>query len=364
MGSIGTPITQTIPNAGAAGPAYASTVNAFLTEVKTRLEAKVPFSSILGSGGALDANNQGLANVNYLQLYALVGAPTTPNLSLQTYNGDLYWVTTSGVLKMTSGAALNAAGISGIGGDYGGSNPAALNFVDSTNQYSFYDDVGGNVWAYLRAKGLRTVSTASAAFDCLVQFSGGASYTLTLPSAVPAATSVVMMDASGNLSVGGTAGANLTITTGGNLNLTGTADVLHAAQWEIIQPLITWLPAGFSQGGSPNGGYVTVDVGASRVFTKFLSGLRVGDVLQKCTFRWLRNSGTHTFDVGKVIDGTFTSLLSAAVTVATGAAQTTTCTLASPYTLVANEEYVMIWTPPTASMDSGRMYSQAAFVTH
>src|SRR3954463_14267381 len=112
MPSIGDPITQPIPPVGTTGTDYASQIDAFLTEVKTRLEADLPLSSL--AAGTLDLSNNPLANAQYVGVYPGSGIPTTPVASLQNFGNDLYWVSASGAVKITNGAAINVTGIYGI----------------------------------------------------------------------------------------------------------------------------------------------------------------------------------------------------------------------------------------------------------
>lgn len=225
MGNIGESMTNpTIPAVGTAGTGYAATVNLFLAEVKQRLEAKVPLSSLLG--GTLSMANSPIEDIQYLELYPQLVAPTTPVGSFQNFAGDVYWVSTSGAIKITNGAALNSAGIGGITGDYGGVNPAQLRFVDADETYYFYDDFGAGRWARLSGRSVDISGDISGAERVRISWLGtGASYTLTLPTVVPGSTSLVQMAASGQLSASNTVGSNITAT-----------DFLHTANRTVSIP--------------------------------------------------------------------------------------------------------------------------------
>lgn len=347
MGSIGTPVTQVIPALATAGPTYAQNINDFLTEVKTRLEAKVPFSSILGSGGSLDANNNGIINAHHVALYALTSAPTavsTANLSLSTYNGDLYWVTSSGTLQITSGTALNASGIGGIGGDYGGANPAKENFVDATSTYEFYDDFGGLIWGYTKSKGHYFVSTADNSKYAFVQYGGSGTPTYKLPTAPPGANnSAVSLDSTGQFSTG-------TITN--DIVLSGTTKVQHGNRSIVLnlsEAVTTGGSLGVAYGGAANrSGYVTIGAAFPLSVQVAISGVLVGQRLQSVAIRHNKTTaGNTTFRVFKAVDGSNTAL-SALSTDNTATTHTTTVSLTSPYSVAAAEAYYIDISHPVA----------------
>src|SRR5688572_8381206 len=103
---IGDPITQPIPPVGTSGTQYATEVNEFLEEVKERLEDQIPVSALLP--GPLDMLNNPIDNVQYVHLYEQGVTPVTPSGSLQRFNGDLWWISLSGAVQITDGAAVNS----------------------------------------------------------------------------------------------------------------------------------------------------------------------------------------------------------------------------------------------------------------
>ncbi len=221
MSDIGTPITATIPAVGTTGTSYATQINAFLTEVRARLEAKVPLTSILA--GLLDMVNNAIENVQYLLLYPQDAAPTEPVGSLQNANGDLYWVSPSGTAQITDGDQVNSAGIGGITGDYGGVNPAQLRFDDGDATYTFYDDFVGGDLATTRQVGVEIANTGDTAAVTL-DWGGSSSYTATLPTAAPAAQAILQMEADGDIV------ATNTFPTNTNITLAGTGKIVHGTR--------------------------------------------------------------------------------------------------------------------------------------
>lgn len=220
MPNIGEPMTSgTIPAVGTSGTSYATTINAFLTEVKQRLEAKIPMSALLT--GALDMGNNAVSNISNAHFATAAGTPSTPSQSLQSFGGNLYWVSPAGAIQITNGAALNSAGIGGITGDYGGANPAQLRFVDLDATYYAYDDFSTSTWAHFRVRDIEIAGGAISAVRARINWAGSASYTLTLPASLPATQTLVQLTAAGQL----TASNTLPVDT--HVTFSGTGRIKH-----------------------------------------------------------------------------------------------------------------------------------------
>lgn len=231
MGNIGEVMTnQTIPPVGSAGTNYARDITLFLTEVKQRLEDPVPLSSVTITD--LDMGNNAISNVKSLGLYQQVNSPTTPVGSIQRYGGNLYWVSSGGAVQITNGAALNASGIGGLTGDYGGANPAQLRFVDADATYYAYDDYAGATWAGIFAKQFDVSGDGVGNQRVRISWAGSASYTLELPVALPGSQLMLQMEADGTMVASNTLASALTITTGG-INVTA-GDITLGANEDII----------------------------------------------------------------------------------------------------------------------------------
>jgi hypothetical protein len=224
MSNIGDPVTQTIPAVGTTGTSYATDINALLTEFKSRLENKVPLSSLLI--GTLDLTNNPLQNAQYLSLYPQPAAPTTPTGSLQMYAGNLYWVSSSGAVQITNGALLNSSSIGGITGDYGGTNPAQFRFVDADQTYYAYDDFSTNTWAHFRARDIEIAGGATSANRVRIVWGGSVNYTLTLPAALPGTQKLLQLTSTGTLTASGVLATDESITLSGTGRvLTGNRDI-------------------------------------------------------------------------------------------------------------------------------------------
>lgn len=197
--AIGDAINQPIPAVGTAGTTYATQLVDFLNEVKARLIAKVPLSSLLI--GTLDMANNGLQNVAYLGLYNQDDQPASPVGSLAVYQNNLWFVSTAGAFSLTNGASLNASAVKGFTGDYGSPNPAEARFTDLDKTFYFYDDYAGGAWAYTRQRYAELANAATGSVRLRLAFTGPDSYTLTFPTALPSVPGLVQMNADGTLTM-------------------------------------------------------------------------------------------------------------------------------------------------------------------
>lgn len=195
MGDIGDPISTTVPDPGDLGPDYAEDISEILEEVVTRLTQPVPIGSLTNDTlETLDLNNGPLANAQYVALYEQAEEPDgAPFGRVVYFGGNFYFVTSSGTIQVTDGTNLNASGIGGIVGDYGGGNPAKVTFVDAGEVYKFYDNEAAGEWAIIQARQLDLTDEATGrTVSVKPSTSVAASWTLSLPVNDPASgTSVV-----------------------------------------------------------------------------------------------------------------------------------------------------------------------------
>lgn len=222
MGNIGDTITQPIPVVGTSGTAYATQINAFLTEVKARLEAAIPVGSLLV--GDIDLNNNALIGASYVGLYENITPDTSATGSLQNINGDLYYIDSTGAIQLTTGGTINSSGIGGITGDYGGANPAQLRFDDGSKIYQFYDDFSGLAWAYTRQLGVDIAGSSTSLVRARITWAGSSSMSVILPAALPATTVLMQMDNTGQISVSNS------LATNANITLSGTGKIVHGTR--------------------------------------------------------------------------------------------------------------------------------------
>ncbi len=196
---IGSSLTNSVPVVGASGTGYATAVNALLNEMKTAIEGTVPFSAL--SGSTLDMDNVPIIDAAYVAFYNNTGIPSAAIAGRFVYSdGELWAVNSTGAIQITSGSGLNAAAIGGIGGDYGGANPASVRFVDAATRYDFYDDYSTLTWAYQRSRGLDIAAGATSTVYAQLRYGGAGTLTFTLPPTIQASgRSVLVMDDTGEI---------------------------------------------------------------------------------------------------------------------------------------------------------------------
>lgn len=200
MGDIGDDITTSVPSVGAVGTQYATDINAILTEVIARLEARVNMSSLLPADAGLDMNGNTLTNVDSLSLYPQSSAPSgAPFGRFAYYNGEVYAVTPAGVVQLTSSGAVNTASTGSITGDFG-TGPERVTFVNADERYDFWDDQGAGGYAIVRSRQFDYIDEATARVLSLKAPSTiSAGYTLNLPIANPASSKVLFTTSAGQM---------------------------------------------------------------------------------------------------------------------------------------------------------------------
>lgn len=195
--------------------------------------AKVPTAGI-NIDGELEFNGKQATELGGAA-FANLGAP----LSGGTYiahvaGGNLYFRNATTNVQITSGATLNMTTVGGIAGDYT-SVTAEVAFVNAQDGYTFKQQVGGAVRQFakmdsadVRLYEFKAHPTAGVPTNFVGMASPvalAASYTLTMPAALPAATLPVQVSSAGVLTTGGsialTSGDNITLAGAGRFKRTG-----------------------------------------------------------------------------------------------------------------------------------------------
>lgn len=247
------------------------------------------------------------------------------SLFVNTSDNELYWRSNAGTnVKLTSGSALNVAAFTGgIGGDYV-SVGAALAFDDANDRYTFKQQ--GGTWARMASGEIRILETGTSETVYVGQAAPAAlavSYSMTWPTALPAATRNVSIDSSGQFSfsdshgdrvlaiAGAAANATTNVSyTSGAIGTTGVATINLAVPLRVGDRIKS---VAFRYGGDN-----AVDVTSLDVFTLDDS---VVSVIGTTTITNASAAGaTLTLDV---TDTTLTSTMAIGITLAVNAANFT-----------------------------------------
>lgn len=124
-------------------------------------------------------------------------------LFVNSADNNLYFRNSSGVnVQITSGSTINVSVVGGIGGDYA-TVGALLSYDDATKRYLLQQEGSPRPWAGLATGDLDLYQKAVSISNKVTLKSPAAlaaSYTVTFPAIIPAATSYVQMSSAGALS--------------------------------------------------------------------------------------------------------------------------------------------------------------------
>jgi hypothetical protein len=152
---IGTDLNLDLPTlSDTYSVALAKTTTA-LQEIEDSIADKAT-AAALNITTALSFNGNHLTDVGGVLLVA--GNTPTSAGSLYYTDGKFYLRDATGIIQLTSAGAINVAGVGGIGGDYGGSNPASVVFDDASGEFRFTEEAG--VYADVRVDDVILVGTS------------------------------------------------------------------------------------------------------------------------------------------------------------------------------------------------------------
>lgn len=183
------------------GPTWATMVNAAFESIDSHDHTsgkgvKIPTSG-LNINADLPFSNYLATGLKGAQFNSQASALTTLNC-VHVAGGNLWFTNASGAqVQITSGGSVNAGSTGNI---LGLSSPAQAAYVLGTTQFSWYSNTAANQLASMRqaesvyhASGLTTNNSITVKPPATV----GASYTLTLPAAVPTARGFLVSATSG-----------------------------------------------------------------------------------------------------------------------------------------------------------------------
>ena len=201
------------------GPDWATYLNTALTAVDSHTHASGKGLLVPTAGIGINAD-LGFGSYNATALRTARFTSQAAALALATdvacvyvVNGDLYYNNGAGAqIKVTSGTSLNATAVGGIGGDYVTSG-ASVFYTSASRLFSFQSvtsPAGSIIWSSLGTGPLVIHDVAAGVTNAVTLKSPAAlaaSYSATLPAALPASTLPVLMTSAGVMSAAALANA-------------------------------------------------------------------------------------------------------------------------------------------------------------
>lgn len=200
----------------------------------------------------------GLRAIDFTAVAAATVAGYAGAFFVNSADSELYYRTTSGSnVKITNGASLNVATFAGgIGGDYSAVS-ALLDYDDATDTYRFRQEVSSAVRQYgkISSADLKLFEYKAAGDPSVPSFGVtlqspaalAASYTLTLPGALPGSTLLMQCSSAGVVTFSNTINS-LVLNSNQTITLAGTGRVILASMNETV----ILEPTGTVTGGTTN----------------------------------------------------------------------------------------------------------------
>lgn len=204
MPGYGTPLSLTLPtiNGVATEAQAAPLINTALSAVIARLESKVGAADIdvnadvSFKSGAVYSGITNLQRAAFRNLTASLTAATNPS-TVYVLNGDLHYIDAAGnLVQITSGGQVNVSTTGGITGAGYGTSGVEVNFDSVNGQYRLRDGSATDSYADAVLADV-LFNDGSGNFIRMQAPAMSADYTMTLPSAVPASTSLLQMTSAG-----------------------------------------------------------------------------------------------------------------------------------------------------------------------
>lgn len=301
--------------------------------------------------GLLDCRAVGMASITPAQA-ATFGACVFRNSS----DADNFYIRTAAgqLVRINNGAALDVSGAGGFLGDYAAVG-ADARYDDGTDAYWFRQQQGAGVNQYARIRSADVdlyeykAHPAAAPPTNRVRIASpaalAASYTLTLPPAVPASNGLFLqVSTAGVMTFGNTGIQAITMAASQNITLSGTGEVKHGTRTIKIPAL-----AGVMEGaiGAVSGIQVIGDKAIANTGGALwyipIPHLMVGDRIVNIRWWYLRVGGTLNFRLRKKTTSTGVASNQATTSSASGTTYTSIAQNAVNYTLVSTEVPYLQW---------------------
>lgn len=252
-------------------------------------------------------------------------------------SNNLYFRTQSGTnVRITNGTSLDITSSGGIAGDYIAVS-AEVAFSDANKEYTFKQDGSPKPWAALRSGPLRIAeldTNESVYVEVIAPAALAGSYTITLPTAAPAAFNPVTMTTGGVLSV---------LTTNEHVTVSGTGQFKHPSRQRTVSSLAFRVLSGTPTVTAANGTITGVCTLAAEIHlesTKRLLSMAWGVARQ--------GAGTITAEVFRSVAGAAGASIST-TTINSGTTFAVNASAAINETLTATNQYWLIVTMDNAA---------------
>lgn len=285
------------------------------------------------------------------------------SLRKDSSSGELVWKTAGGTsVQLTSGNSLNVGLVGGITGDYSSASPTpTVRYVDATKTYELTSVASPTTYGKVKCSDLSLLEPTSGISNAVTLKSPtslAASYSLTMPAALPGSTSFLSLDSSGNIAAGKVIPSNPAGLAYVQMTSAGVFQT-STGQGRVFS---------FSDlAGDASGNWARIDTWGSRrcnaagsqTLSRILEGLQVGARIVSVA---VRCQGTTNRVLGLSLKKTSDWGSASSISGATGSSsgntiQTVTLTPSSPETVVAHTAYILEINAPTGNTDSVYAYS-------
>ena len=235
MASYGVAITLPLPTAGQVqwdGP-LGDLLQAFIDVLGRRVTVDG-----MDIAAALDMNGHALVDATAIEFIAN-SDPGVANSLYYGAGGELFCRDgTNRAVQLTSGGVVNVAGSGGFGGDYTSSNQNGASFTNATSTFTFTAS-GGTVYATVEGGTVKVHNGSSAQSVALASPTLASSYTITLPTSLPAngGPTLLRWDATGSIQAAASASFTESLDAVLGAALAGTTSYNAGGQgWSIGNP--------------------------------------------------------------------------------------------------------------------------------
>lgn len=267
------------------------------------------------------------------------------------YNGTNFYVRdATGIIQLTAAGAINVAGVGGISGDYGGSNPATASYDEASGEFRFKEE--STLYADVRVDDVILMEPGASPVDSvrLTAQAMTTSYTVTFPAAVPAVQSLVQMSPAGAITTGGaTVDHDITLAANRNFTVSGSGKYKHGTK-ELYFPVLASLAKTTAGVISQPTDKPVANVPISCVGYLPLTGVPIDALLRTLTVNTTNNIGTGTtFSLAYFDYATNAWVNATAETVSGSISKITTLTLVTP---IAMSGVGTLWVKVTTNAGS------------